>query len=211
MRVTPYDEDYYLRGKQTGKSLYENYRWLPDLTIPMVCAMVAHLGIKPHESVLDFGCARGYTVRAFRELDYNATGVDISKWAIDNCDQNVKDCVFILDGSDYEGCLVADWIIAKDVLEHIAELDGTIHRIMSSAAKGVFVVVPLSHNERNYDVPSYELDVTHIWRQSLHWWMGKFCRRGWTVTGQYRVNGIKDNYAHFPTGNGFITARRLNG
>ena len=31
-----YDEDYFLRGKQTGKSLYEDYRWLPELTRPMV-------------------------------------------------------------------------------------------------------------------------------------------------------------------------------
>ena len=68
-----YDADYFLRGKQTGRSLYENYRWLPDLTIPMVAAMIRHLGIKPDDKILDFGCARGYVVKAFREMGYRAT------------------------------------------------------------------------------------------------------------------------------------------
>lgn len=30
-----YDENYYLHGKQTGKSSYEAYSWKPDLTLPM--------------------------------------------------------------------------------------------------------------------------------------------------------------------------------
>ena len=30
-----FDEDYYERGAETGKSLYSHYRWMPELTIPM--------------------------------------------------------------------------------------------------------------------------------------------------------------------------------
>src|SRR5579862_3672374 len=81
-----YDESYFLRGKESGKSLYENYRWMPDLTIPMVQRIIEHCGIRRGDSILDFGCARGYVVRAFRELGYNAYGYDISRWAIENAD-----------------------------------------------------------------------------------------------------------------------------
>src|ERR1019366_3070489 len=63
-----YDADYYLRGKQTGVSLYEDYRWMPELTVPMVGAIRDHLFIEQGETVLDFGCARGYIVKAFREV-----------------------------------------------------------------------------------------------------------------------------------------------
>src|SRR5436305_1382867 len=84
-----YDEDYFLRGKESGKSLYSDYRWLPELTIPMVCAMIRHLGIGPDDTVLDFGCARGYVVKAFQELGYIAYGYDTSEWAVQNADPAV--------------------------------------------------------------------------------------------------------------------------
>ena len=35
MDASVYDADYYLRGEETKKSLYTDYRWLPDGTIPM--------------------------------------------------------------------------------------------------------------------------------------------------------------------------------
>ncbi len=78
MTQEQYDADYFLRGKATGKSLYEDYRWMPGLTIPMVRSMISHLGIANADMVLDFGCARGYVVRAFRELGYLAYGYDTS-------------------------------------------------------------------------------------------------------------------------------------
>jgi SAM-dependent methyltransferase len=216
-----YDADYFLRGKQTSKSLYENYRWMPELTVPMVCSMVSFLGIDPDDTILDFGCARGYVVKAFRQEGYNAWGHDISRWALDNADETVKKYLI-----NREDLLVAgltdkfDWIIAKDVLEHIDDLGVTVD-ILKMARKGVFVVVPLAHDKRlrvvnkkivngTYDVPEYELDVTHIHRRPLRWWVGQFHQPGWSVEGRYRVKGIKDNWSSYKTGNGFITCRRLD-
>ena len=63
-----YDADYFLRGKETGKSLYENYRWLPDLTTPMVCSIISHLGIRSGDTILDFGCAALNVVYENQEL-----------------------------------------------------------------------------------------------------------------------------------------------
>jgi cyclopropane fatty-acyl-phospholipid synthase-like methyltransferase len=199
-----YDADYYLRGKQTGKSLYENYRWMPELTKPMMCSMVSHLGIEPDDTILDFGCARGYTVRAFREAGYNAWGCDQSQWAINNCDKTVEDFL-------YWGKVIYmefDWIIAKDVLEHIEDISYTMEWL-KTAGKGIFAIVPLAHS-KEYDVPEYEKDITHIHRRPLSWWVSQFHQPGWSVEARYRVKGIKDNYSQFPTGNGFITCRRLD-
>jgi hypothetical protein len=80
---------------------------------------------------------------------------------------------------------------------------------MGLAKMGLFVVVPLSaHNGHPYVVKEYEKDTTHIWRLSLDSWVKRFMRPGWVVEAQYRVKGIKDNYAQYPTGNGFLTMRR---
>lgn len=199
-----------MRGRETGKSLYTNYTWLPNLTIPMAKRIIEHCGIDPNDGVLDFGCSRGYLVRAFTELGWNAEGVDISEWAIKNADPAIKKCVRV--GTSVVGD--HDWIISKDVLEHIPT-EELIHIIQDfgKARKGIFAVVPLSDNGSTYVVPEYDLDVTHVQRSSIHSWAGLFSSllpgNGWEISMRYRIVGIKDNYAHFGRGNGFITCRRI--
>lgn len=209
-----YDEDYFLRGKQTGKSLYEGYRWMPEATLPMVGRMVEHLGIRRGETVLDFGCARGYVVRAFRELGHDAMGTDISEWAIANADESVRQyLVKITDCFPYKPAGTKfDWVIAKDVLEHVNYVVYTIRALMDMAQRGVFAVVPLSlFDSSQYVIPDYEKDVTHVQRHRLGTWADMFLRDGWSVEFTYRVRGIKDNWYKpgWERGNGFITARRL--
>src|SRR3954465_12856357 len=111
-----YDADYYLRGQELGISGYTNYRWMPELTIPMVARIISHCGIKPEHSILDFGCARGYTVRAFREMGYDAWGVDVSQWALNNADEVAKPYLNPLHTILWEN--MYNWVVAKDVLEH---------------------------------------------------------------------------------------------
>jgi len=63
-----FNEDYYERGVELGISGYSNYRWMPELTIPMCHEMINILNIKDDETILDFGCAKGYVVKGFRLL-----------------------------------------------------------------------------------------------------------------------------------------------
>ena len=206
-----FDEDYFLRGKETGKSLYRDYRWLPELTIPMVCSIIGHLGIKHDDTILDFGCARGYVVKAFREMGYHAYGFDISEWAVENSDLDVRPYLTCCKGLMLN-TTTYNWIIAKDVLEHIPTVSDTITRLLEVASTGVFAVVPLSAVDGNkYVVRCYEKDVTHIHRLTLSSWVSIFARPGWSVEASYRVKGVKDNYWRpmFKLGNGFITARRV--
>lgn len=207
----PFNEDYFLRGKETGVSLYANYRWMPELTIPMVTAICRHLEVNdPKTTILDFGCARGYVVKAFRELGYEAFGVDVSQWAIENCDPAVR--MYVRSATNLVG-YGYDWIVAKDVLEHVAQVKDTIDILMDRARVGLFVVVPLGWDdmEQQYVIPDYEKDVTHIHRLALHTWAKMCIRPGWAVTAQYRVPGVKDNYYKpgWEMGNGFITCRRI--
>ena len=202
-----YDEDYFMRGRESGKSLYENYRWMPTLTIPMVQRIIDHLGIDRDETILDLGCARGYIVKAFRQLGYLAYGMDCSKWAIDNADEEVKEHLRHQDKFTHE----FDWVLAKDVLEHVPQVADFVLEIQKHARKGIFVVVPLSAIDgKSYVLPEYEKDVTHIHRLTLATWARMFIRPGWEVTASYRVKGIKDNHnlPGWEPGDGFIVCRR---
>ena len=49
-----FNEDYYERGAETGKSLYSHYRWMPELTIPMAHHIVLYTKLLPKEKILDF-------------------------------------------------------------------------------------------------------------------------------------------------------------
>lgn len=208
-----YDADYFLRGRESGKSLYEDYRWLPDLTIPMVKTIVNHCGIKQSDLVLDYGCARGYVVRAFRELGYQAYGFDTSRWAVENADPTIKSFVFDSTEKVFPNYPEPsyDWIIAKDVLEHIQYVQLVINGLMASASTGLFVVVPLIRFGTRYVIEEYEKDITHCQRRTLMEWVDMFLRPGWSVEASYRVQGVKDNYwkPGWEYGNGFITVRRI--
>jgi hypothetical protein len=149
-RSVQYDADYFLRGKQTGKSLYVDYRWLPDLTIPMVKAMVRHLDLMNNHLLLDFGCARGYVVRAFRQLGYECYGIDASEWAVANCDPEVAGMVKCTSEIPPD----FNWIIAKDVLEHVVNVEDVVSEMMDKARNGIFAVVPLSSEDgKPYIIP----------------------------------------------------------
>ncbi len=85
-----YDADYYERGVESGKSCYSNYRWLPELTIPMAMVLIDTLGIRPDQRVLDFGCAKGFVTKALRMLRRDAWGIDISRYALSQAPEDIK-------------------------------------------------------------------------------------------------------------------------
>ena len=208
----PYTADYYLNGVASGLSNYENYQWLPDKTGPMAWQLRWLLGIKGGEVVLDYGCARGYLVRALRKMaNVDAYGYDISEWAIANCDPDMKEFV---SNELQTGDMIWDHVIAKDVLEHVPldTLDKLIPKLLPSIRKQLFIIVPLTdRTDGPYLCPVDEMDSTHGLRWTLPDWLEylqKFDKR-FVVTGGYEAPVIKPNCYEFPRSYGFITVRRL--
>lgn len=212
---TLFDEDYYERGVERGISLYTNYRWIPELTIPMAANLCETLGIPVGAKVMDFGCAKGYLVHALRLLRRNAWGYDVSVYAMSQSPKEVTDYLFglmnFVDGEDRlpneDHRYPYDWVIAKDVLEHIPEdeLQRWLKAIRRSTPK-LFVAVPLGDGAR-YIVPAYERDTTHKIRQPLRWWGDQLMKAGFTLDSmEYRMDGIKENYTQWEEGNGFLIA-----
>ena len=198
-----FNEDYYERGQELGLSGYTDYRWIPDLTIPFAQKTIEYLSLKKEDKILEFGCAKGFFVKALRDLGYCSYGVDISEYAIKNAPKDVQKYLYhseeMVEGDRY------DWIIAKDVLEHVP------HRLLSNQIKEfskicnkIFVIVPLGDGE-NYIIPEYESDITHYIREDENFWIRKFYKEGFSLKKfDNIVPGMKDNWAHYENGNGFF-------
>lgn len=202
--MTEFNEDYYERGIETGLSCYQNYRWLPELTIPMAEAIVRNLGLTRTDGILDFGCAKGYLVKALRDMGFLAYGCDVSDYALGAAPEDVKK--YLCKGMPPRN---SDWIICKDVLEHIPEKElPELLKQFRRHTEYLFVVVPLGNNGE-YTIPEMELDVTHRIRRPLWWWAGEIEAAGFkSLTSSFAMKGIKENWTRrYQFGNGFIVAK----
>lgn len=204
LRRNPYQKDYFECGIQTGKSLYTDYHWMPEMTVPMAMTMIDYLKIRRIDRVLDIGCAKGFLVKALRWLGREAYGVDISDYAISKADPEIKRYLYKQVPKEH-----FHFAIAKDTFEHIP-IRNLRSLLTNLNADVLFIIVPLGDGKR-YNIPAYELDATHIHRQPLIWWKELLEAKKWTVRSAVpRVSGIKENWASEEMGNGFIVAERVN-
>lgn len=210
-----YNADYYERGVQAGISCYENYRWLPEYTGPMAEAIVRFTGTPPEASVLDFGCAKGFLVRALRERGYAAWGCDVSAYAILNGDETVRAFLRLAGtGSPVPFHESFDLIVAKDVLEHVSpdEIGSTVTALRDRIKPDVgrmFVSAPLAqHHGGPYVLANSECDVTHTIREDLDGWRRIFeTAQLHVVHACHRVTGIGEQYTATNNGVGFFVLK----
>jgi hypothetical protein len=175
----------------------------------MAARLIEYLGITEKDTVLDYGCAKGYLVNAFRLLHREAYGYDISDYAVANAHPDAIKYVSNTLSNFY------DWIISKDVFEHIPYED--ILNVMvdlSNRCRNMFVIVPLGmindKGEKQYAVPAYELDKTHIIREDIGWWKNLFVKSGFDVANAvYEIKYLKENWAQFKSGNGFFILKSM--
>jgi len=203
-----FNKDYFEDGIVSGKSCYTNYRWIPELTIPMAYHIINALKLKDDENLLEIGCSKGYLTKALRLLGFDAYGVDVSEYAIEHADVEVKNyCKLITEKNPIPFKQDFKWILTKDVLEHIpTEGLHSLFENYSNQCEMMYHVIPLGDNEK-FRIPEYHLDKSHIQIHDEDWWINLFSQYGWKVKSlKYSVKGIKENWAeHHPTGNGFFT------
>lgn len=199
-----FDEKYFEDGVRNRVSAYENYRWMPERSIREASSIINNIKF---DTVLDYGCAKGFMVYALRLLGKEAYGADVSQYAVKNCHPNVKDYLQVIENTEQ---LTGGWdlIIAKDVLEHIPK--DVIPSVLSELrrrCKTIFVAVPLGDGKR-YRIREYEMDITHIVREPEEWWLKTIVEAGFKIKYfDYEFGHMKENWTeNHPHGNAFIVA-----
>lgn len=201
--------DYFEEGPKSKLSCYENYRWLPEKTLTAVMAYIDYLSIPRGATVLDFGCAKGFYVKALRLLAREAWGCDVSKYALAASDSDSKH--FLKECGPDENPIPFnkefDYVISKDVLEHleVSQVEYFLEAAKACKPIKLFIVVPLASNGK-YVIPDDELDVTHKIRLDKQGWVELLTSTGWLLDDfTYRIEGIKDHQSVYKHGVGFFT------
>ena len=203
-----FDKDYFEAGLETGKSCYQNYRWLPEETMSLAMRFIDRFNLGKNDWILDYGCSKGYLVKAFHLLHRQAYGFDISRYAISQVPEEVREFCWWAD-SYTESWVTPDFklCIAKDVFEHIPlhDLRITLQRIK---AEKLFAVIPLGDGG-TYRSKINNLDPSHIVCCSEVEWMDFFEEtKIWTVEDfSFSFEGLKEH--HPANSHGFFTLRKL--
>lgn len=116
-----YDRGCFDDGVATGKSLYTKYEFDPVLTPADVSAIIEFAELTKGESILDFGCAKGFHVLEFRIRGFDCWGCDISEYAIQSAHPSIRPYLRLNRGVELPFDRGFDCVVFKDVLEHLTE------------------------------------------------------------------------------------------
>jgi hypothetical protein len=194
-----FGKEYFEDGVRSGISLYEDYKWLPDLAFARASVLKRFY---PDKTILEVGAAKGYLVYALRLLNVEAYGYEVSEYAIENCKEEVRDLMYM----DKSKVPDVDVIIGKDVLEHIPSglLEEELYWMYSKCKEALFTM-PLGDCGR-YRVAEFHYDKTHFVIEDEEWWAKLFLETGFIIKDFYHsYPGFKDNWLdHHPYGNGIF-------
>ena len=196
-----FSEDYYENGVEKKISGYSNYKYIPTRSYEEASTLKERW---KEGNVLDYGCAKGYLVHTLCQLGLDAYGFDISKYAVENAHERVKDKILTnLFNTEF------DYIICKDVMEHIPEdnIPIILKELNNILIDEALFVIPLGDNDK-FRIREYEIDVTHVTKKDEDWWIDKFKEAGFEIVDfKYKFGDIKKKWQNYDYGNGFFFVR----
>lgn len=134
------------------KICYGGYRYMEGRWEKVARAMAEHYGIKPGDKILDVGCGKGFLLFDFTKVvpGIEVYGLDISKYAIENSKEEIKDCLQVgnaieLPFEDHS----FDFVYSITTLHnlHCYDLDKALREIERVGKKNKYVCVESYRNE----------------------------------------------------------------
>ncbi len=161
-----YDEDYFDGGKgyfryNDAEHFKEKAYYLAERYNP--------------KTVLDVGSAKGFLVKALREIGIKAYGVDISAYAINQADEAVQQYLLQTDITNNKlEFPIYDLIVSYDTLEHIPiEKVKDALTFIKDHSKKQYIVVATPNT------PDWGHDDSHVTIQDIAWWKKQLTTADW--------------------------------
>jgi SAM-dependent methyltransferase len=165
-----YNADYFGEGRnpldRMGLSGYERYE--RDTSNANIAAYVLWRFFDAR-TALDVGCATGFVVEALREVDIEAQGCDVSRWAVANASSGAIGHLHVGDLTDRLPFAHGRFqlVAALETLEHLAPIDvpGALSELRRVTSRWVVATIPsIGHNDYgphgfpNSKVPDHRLE-----------------------------------------------------
>lgn len=117
--------------------------------VPIAKRFIKHYNLKSGAKILDIGCAKGYLVYDLLNLGMDATGIDISEYAINCSPPEIRNNLVAFDTRDLTWVVDKefDLVLAINVLENLEESDcRKAIREIQRIGKNAFLRLDAWHN-----------------------------------------------------------------
>ena len=185
-----YDEGYFETGVKSNWQ--DGYSWPSFSGVFTEAAQFLASTFDSATTFLDVGCAKGFLVRALREMGKACWGVDHSHWAITHADAAARP--FLIEGRADALPLSTrfDVVLAFDLLPHLTETQavGFLESARAIANIGIVAVIrsfDSDEDERRYNDAGDDADLSHILMRTRAWWHERFLECGWRQDPLHRA------------------------
>ncbi len=159
-------------GEEFGKDHYSRYpQEFSEWHIGHAKNLIDKTGCK---SAIDIGCGMGNIVRGFLKNGVDAYGIDISKYAIENCSKEICNKVSWGDIRKIDTLpkIKFDLVTCYNVLEHVSDPDVAIYNLSNLSDKWIHITVRDIRCSYPEDMKIF--DPTIITGRSTKWWIDEF-------------------------------------
>jgi SAM-dependent methyltransferase len=120
---------------------------------PVAGAIAKHYGLKESDKILDLGCGKGFLLYEFTQLvpGVDVAGVDISRYAIENCKEEVRPYLQVGNATDLPYANHSfDFVVSITTLHNLFNYDlrKALQEIQRVGKKHKYIVVESYRNER---------------------------------------------------------------
>ncbi|MBP1546066.1 MAG: methyltransferase domain-containing protein [Oscillospiraceae bacterium] len=157
-----YNEDYY--KSHCGNNYVRGNGW-EEVFARQAARIVKELSPK---TALDVGCAYGYLVEGLRDLGIEASGIDVSAYAISNAREDIRPFCSVKSATE-KITEKYDLITCIEVIEHLSpeDIDDAIANMCNASDTIIFSSTPYDFNED-----------THFSVNPPNFWAEKFAYNG---------------------------------
>jgi len=182
-----YDADYFEHGIKSN--WLRGYHWTEFAGLFRETARLLVEGFSEAKSFLDVGCAKGFLVRALREVGVDAWGCDHSRFALDGAHDAIAPYLIESCATQLRPERTFDVVVAMNVLESLTEEQ--LNRFLKSALgwteQAIVAVIATDEESEESTRASHDRDLSRILRRPRAWWHEQFLRAGWRQDALHRV------------------------
>lgn len=177
-----FDWEYFTVGQEIDcRSNYGGYsRFVFPMDLDAEIYLERYLDGDVTKKVLDAGCARGILVAAFRKIGVDAYGIDFSKYAVNNPDEEFV-APYIKWG-DIRKISYSDsrfhLVLCLQTLEHVPEAGIAVEELLRVGGI-VGVATPTTRTSDDHDTTHYTIMTVPEWDMFF------YRRDGWRLNGRY--------------------------